>query len=310
MFDKRRIFTIGMISLTVFPVCSYAYIEDKNAKSSDEAVAASRGKEIYEGACAPCHGILGDGNGPAATSLDPHPRDFTSGIYKFRSTPSGELPTDDDIFRIISKGIPNTMMPAWKELLTELERRDVVAYIKTFSDDFAEYGPGEPIQIGEPPAKSPDSFLEGKSLFILMECWACHGVEGKGDGKSANSLTDDWGRKIKPFNFTKGNYKSGSDPKNIYTTLNTGLNGTPMPSFAGALLFGSDTFEDISYYAKAFSPIEIAVLQTYLSNQPSSEEIESMSDEDKQALSNRRSWSLVHYVKSFARKKSLFQQLF
>ncbi|MFQ5771225.1 MAG: c-type cytochrome, partial [bacterium] len=214
----------------------------------DKAVAVIRGQQVYNRACIACHGVVGDGNGPAAKYLNPRPRDFTSGTYKFRSTPSGELPTDEDLYRTVTIGIPRTMMPAWRDLLTEQERRDVVAYIKTFSNKFRQMGPGTPIQISREPKMSLQTIAEGKKLYMIMECWACHGLSGKGDGKSANTLKDDWGYKIKPFNFTLGNYKGGKDNRSIYKTFNTGLNGTPMPSYAETFLFGGDSIGDLSSY--------------------------------------------------------------
>ena len=72
----------------------------------------AQGKVIYEKKCALCHGEKGDGNGPSASLLDPRPRDFTKGKYKIRTSASGRLPTDADLFRIISEGMPGTSMPA------------------------------------------------------------------------------------------------------------------------------------------------------------------------------------------------------
>src|SRR5690606_38278454 len=86
---------------------------------------AAAGKPLYDLRCAPCHGIKGDGNGPAAELLDPRPRDFTSGIYKIRTT-SNKVPTDQDIFRIITEGMPGTSMPGWA-VLPEKDRCNLVA---------------------------------------------------------------------------------------------------------------------------------------------------------------------------------------
>lgn len=276
----------------------------------DKAVAVIRGQQVYNRACIACHGVVGDGNGPAAKYLNPRPRDFTSGTYKFRSTPSGELPTDEDLYRTVTIGIPRTMMPAWRDLLTEQERRDVVAYIKTFSNKFRQMGAGTPIQISREPKMSLQTIAEGKKLYMIMECWACHGVSGKGDGKSANTLKDDWGYKIKPFNFTLGNYKGGKDNRSIYKTFNTGLNGTPMPSYAETFLFGGDSIGDLSSYREAYSAGEVAALKTYLDSQPTEEELGKMSEEELHKLINRRKWSLVHFVKSLSRKEGLFYRLF
>src|SRR5262245_37399006 len=72
-----------------------------------------RGKQLSEAKCALCHGASGKGDGPAAERLLPRPRDFTAGKFKIRSTASGQLPTDDDLVRVIRDGMPGTSMPAW-----------------------------------------------------------------------------------------------------------------------------------------------------------------------------------------------------
>lgn len=302
--------SVPLLSILLQPAPTYCQVPESAALIRvDQTVALLRGRQIYERACVACHGISGDGNGPAAKYLDPRPRVFTSGTYKFRSTPSGQLPTDEDLFRTVTSGIPRTMMPAWRDLLIEQDRRDVVAYIKTFSDKFEQSGPGTPIQIDEEPRVTPQSISEGKSLYIIMECWVCHGAGGKGDGGSSNTLKDDWGHKIKPFNFTLGNYKGGKKNRSVYKTFNTGLNGTPMPSYAETFLFGGDSIGDLSSYREAYSASEVAALQAYLDTQPSEEKMGAMSDAELEKLINRRRWSLVHFVKSLSRKESLFYRL-
>src|SRR5215472_15137358 len=84
-----------------------------------------RGKAVYEKWCLECHGEAGDGNGAAAKFMLPPPRDFTKGVYKIRTTASGELPTDDDLFYVVSEGMPGSAMPEWKSKLSEGERKDV-----------------------------------------------------------------------------------------------------------------------------------------------------------------------------------------
>src|SRR3990172_3808821 len=105
------------------------------------------GKQIYNFRCAPCHGFGGAGDGPAAMTLDPRPRDFTRGLFKFKSSPPGEVVLDEDLFRTISRGIPGTAMPSWKHLLSEEQRWQVIAYIKTFSNRFKEAKPAPPVPV-------------------------------------------------------------------------------------------------------------------------------------------------------------------
>ena len=197
----------------------------------------SEGSRVYARYCIGCHGENGDGKGPAARLLVVKPRDFTSGVFKFRSTPTGTLPTDEDLYRTITRGVYRTSMPDWG-LLSERERLAVLQYIKGFYPRWDERGPGTPISIPQPPASfgSAESVARGKQLFELLECWACHGKEGKGDGPSAATLgADAWGNKQRPFDFTSGRLKSGPTVKDIYRTFMTGINGTAMPSYADIL---------------------------------------------------------------------------
>ena len=76
--------------------------------AADGGAALEAGKKVYEQHCIQCHGEKGDGQGPAAVHLQPRPRDFTSGKFKLRTTPSGALPTDDDLKRVVRMGMPYT----------------------------------------------------------------------------------------------------------------------------------------------------------------------------------------------------------
>ncbi len=204
------------------------------AREARRLEALKEGKRLYRRACATCHGASGDGFGPSARALDPRPRDFTKGAFKWRSTASGLLPLDGDLYWTISRGIPGTRMPAWKDLLTEEERWSLVEAVKSFSSRFQE----EPIEeedivkIPEAPPATPESIAQGQQLFEKFKCWECHGRSGRGDGPSAATLKDSWGVPIKPFDFTTGGYRCGGADSDIYRTFFTGLNGTPMPSFA------------------------------------------------------------------------------
>jgi mono/diheme cytochrome c family protein len=260
---------------------------------------AARGQTVYQKACAACHGETGNGKGQGARPLHPKPRDFTTGIYKFRTTALGDLPTDSDLLRTVTNGLPHTQMPSFKNTLTEQERVDVVAYIKKFSADFEE-AEGEPevIAIPEPPASSPAYVAEGRNVFMTLDCWTCHGPMGKGDGNAAKGLKDGWGNPIRPMNLTNTQYKGGADAKNIYRTIHTGLNGTPMSAFGGAFGFGGDKELNSSALATAFSKSEIAALQAYMASQPTAAAVSAMDADEKEALTQRRKWALVHYVRS------------
>ena len=208
------------------------------------------GEAVYQRRCVGCHGVKGDGNGPVATFLNPRPRNFTIGAFKFRSTPSGSLPTDGDLYRTLTRGVRWTAMPTWHEI-PEKDRIAVIAYIKTFSSRWREEKPEPAIQIGEPPRARPELLARGKDLYKQAKCWECHGDSGKGDGVSADRLKDDLGFKIRPADFTKGQFKGGGNVRDIFRAMTTGLDGSPMPSFADSMK--EDERWAISYYVLSFS---------------------------------------------------------
>ena len=213
--------------------------------ASDETLA--EGAAIYLQRCSFCHGLLGDGNGPAAEYLDPRPRDFTLGTFKFRTTQSGELPRDEDLFRTISRGLAGTAMQAFdsdliKNGLAENERWAVIDYIKTFAIEF-EDPELDPVKNGlvvtlpqEQPPYSEALVAKGKEVFEHAKCWECHGKLGRGDGQESFDRTDDWGFPIRIRNVTHPwKIKAGIKVEDIYMRFSTGVNGTPMPSFVDAL---------------------------------------------------------------------------
>jgi cytochrome c oxidase cbb3-type subunit I/II len=211
---------------------------------------ADRGRAVYERRCVGCHGEQGDGNGPAATFLDPRPRNFTLGSFKFRTTPSGSLPTDGDLYRTLTRGVRWTAMPTWHELPGN-DRVAVIAYLKTFSPRWKEERPEPPIVVGEPPPPTPALLARGKALYAQAKCAQCHAEDGRGDGPSATELRDDLKFPIRPTDFTRGQFKGGGDVTDIYRTMTTGLDGTPMPSFADAMT--DDERWAISYHVLSFS---------------------------------------------------------
>lgn len=192
-------------------------------------------KSDYRRYCAGCHGDLGDGNGENAIWLDPKPRDFTIATFKCRSTPTGTLPTDEDLYDTIGRGLTNSNMPIWNTF-TKQQRADLVAYIKTFSPRWEKEKAGEPIKVTAEPPVTIESIAHGKALFTKMECWKCHGPQGKGDGPSAATLTDSKDQPIRPYDFSSGKddsrFKCGSANADLYLIFMTGVDGTPMPSFA------------------------------------------------------------------------------
>jgi cytochrome c oxidase cbb3-type subunit 2 len=208
------------------------------------------GREVYQSRCVGCHGVKGDGNGVAATFLSPRPRDFTAGVFKFRTTPTGSLPTDGDLFRTVTRGVRWTAMPTWHEL-PDKERLAVVAFIKNFSTRFKDEMPEPPLAIGDPPKATPELIARGKELYVKAKCFQCHGDGGKGDGPSADELKDLAGFPIPPADFTRGQFKGGSSVRDVYRTMALGLDGTPMPSFADSM--NEQERWAISYYVLSLS---------------------------------------------------------
>jgi cytochrome c oxidase cbb3-type subunit 2 len=193
---------------------------------------ADSGKQDYRRWCIGCHGVYGDGNGENAPWIEPKPRDFTAATFKCRSTPTGTLPTDEDLYEAVTRGFNTTNMPQWRPL-TPQTRADLVAYVKTFSPRWKTEKPGTAISISPETPITMESIARGKALFVKLECWKCHGPLGRGDGPSAATLTDSKDQPIKPYNFsTGGRLKCGETNADIYRDFMTGLDGTPMPSFA------------------------------------------------------------------------------
>jgi cytochrome c oxidase cbb3-type subunit 2 len=193
---------------------------------------AKDAKGDYRRYCVVCHGENGDGNGESFPWVDPKPRDFQLGIFKCRSTPTGTLPTDEDLFNTIARGMDRSNMPQWSTF-TKQERADLVAWIKHFSPRWVSEKPGSPITIPPEPEVTADRIKAGRDVFARVQCWKCHGVLGQANGPSASTLQDDLGRPIAAFNFTEGaRPKCGDTDRDIYRIFMTGLDGTPMPSFA------------------------------------------------------------------------------
>ena len=196
---------------------------------------AEAGKALYYRYCWGCHGARGNGDGENAPYLNILPRNFVAGTFKCRSTPTGTLPLDQDLYNSVERGFNFTNMPSWIALTVE-ERANLVAFIKTFSPRWKTEKPGDPIQVPPEPALTVASIQHGKELFQKLECWKCHGNEGRGDGPSASTLTDSNDQPIRPYNFTSDNRsKCGHTNQDLYKIFMTGLDGTPMPSFADVI---------------------------------------------------------------------------
>lgn len=200
--------------------------------------------QLYQTYCMQCHGETGNGQGELAYVLYPKPRDFTRGIFKLRSTPSGSVPTDEDLARTIRTGMPGTAMPSFY-FLGDDRVNLLVSYVKQLSQDCSQgepckkhfETPPQPVEMTEPLPASEELIAKGREVYTKVGCHTCHGEAGKGDGVSAAGLKDTWGYPIRVRDFTQGTYLGGGDPKDLYLRFTTGLDGTPMPSYGDTIQF-------------------------------------------------------------------------
>lgn len=237
---------------------------DAEAAASTGLFEVSRlepGERTYIRQCAGCHGLAGDGGGPSASYLDPRPRNFRKGHFKFTTTPWGSRPRREDLYRTITRGLVGSAMPRF-HLLPEEKRWDVVEYVRFMAAQgefeqtmltYAELEEGPPdvdevlesvveawqgldeqYPASEEPPADDASVARGRELF-QTNCANCHGEGGKGDGPSADEFLDAWGYPIRPRDLTTGQLRVGLEGKDLWVLLAHGIKGTPMPGYLGAV---------------------------------------------------------------------------
>lgn len=218
-----------------------------------------QGRHVYERNCVICHGERGDGKGEFSASLRPRPRSFREGMFKFRSTPPGALPTDDDLRRTITGGLSGTAMGMFKQLSAH-DVDAVITYVKSFSRRWRKpenYAP--PLKLAPPPAWFNDAAglkthaASGGRLFAA-NCAACHGAKADGKGPAAIVLQDIWGHPAAPSDLRQPHLRCGDTPADIYRVLTTGLNGTAMVSFDTVLTPAQRW--DIAAYVLSLRPMD------------------------------------------------------
>ncbi len=191
---------------------------------------APLGERVYLENCAICHGPDGRGNGAAAPSMIPRPRDFTAGLYKYKSTAAGEPASKADLLRTVRDGLQASGMPYWRDVLTAEEIGAVVQYIRRFGPASDKAEPA-PVAIGAPVPPGPESAARGAALYARLGCAACHGADLRGsielrDAKGypviSRDLTAPW------------TFRGGAAPEQIWLRLTTGLAPGPMPSYAAS----------------------------------------------------------------------------
>lgn len=230
---------------------TFAYRPTQKIPSSPALLA--EGKKIYAQQCAPCHGINGDGEGEAAYLLYPKPRDFISGQYRIVSTWE-RLPTDEDLYTTISRGIPGSAMPSWAHL-PEQTRWGLVHYIKTFAQNpiqpntaESESGAGV-IKVPPEPPYTAEAASRAQEFF-RDACASCHGEKGKGDG--VQEQFDEKGYPTRPRDLTVGVFKGIPEPQEVYRRIVAGLPGTPMPMSDWS--YGADAWDLTHFILSMSSP--------------------------------------------------------
>ncbi len=220
------------------------------------------GHDTYMQYCYQCHGVQGDGNGPAAPGMYPVPRNFTTGLFKFAAVSAGELPRDLDLKHTIKVGLRGTQMLPWD--ISEERMHAVVQYIKTFSPRWTTDPIGAPLEQSEDPwgvKLTSEAVAQGKKIYHgLAQCYSCHpsyaslseidaySKDLTGNGVSVIresphvSIVQDTqhGQKVMPPDFTKTPVKTGGSPATTYQVLNAGLGGTTMAAWKGMLSASGD----------------------------------------------------------------------
>ncbi len=265
-----------------------------------------RGHLVYQKYCVGCHGAYGDGQGVAAARLITQPRDFTSGIYKFRSTDSGSLPLEADLYRTITRGLARVSMPAFR-LMPEGDRMAVVEYIKTF---YPGWDDEKHRRVTVPVPHPPDDLTNGhrvtrgRMVYLQMGCGKCHGVDGRGTGATQTEYVDAWVEPQAAFDFTRGSLKGGNAAEDIYRTFHTGLRSV-MPTFGGDTMAGV-AGDGFATAVAEIDPNEAAELAAVLDQFPAEAATiyGEMTDQDRLALAERNSWDLVAYILSLRQSGS------
>lgn len=285
-----------------------------------------KGRDVYSFYCQQCHGVTGDGRGPAADILRPRPRDYRLGKFKFTSTPYGNKPRRADLMETVRRGVSGTSMPSFS-LLGDDELEAVIDYVLVLTHrgelenslkleadiavDEEEYVQEEIVDfivkkwedaegatvypLTPQPRFTAENVQRGYEVFLEVGCIKCHGVDGRG-ATEGEIRKDDWGFVTKAADITSGMLHGGAEPIDIYRRIHSGINGTPMPNFSGALKQNPEKLWDLTAYVmylanvrregKSVTPIEFpkpgeSVLEATMELSQSQTEIEDEANKEE-----------------------------
>jgi len=255
---KRRLFLVLLlVPLTALAVALYLIFRapppaPPGPAAMPEEVRLARGRELYGLYCLACHGDKGGGDGRAARYLYPRPRNFGAGAFRIVST-ANAVPSNADLLRVITRGMPGSAMFPFAHLSDE-DREALVAQVRSLiqtlteerlrqaANDRGETDPdwvserlerltrvGETLDVpSEWPEPDADSLARGSALF-REQCATCHGLTGNGD--VVQVMRNDDGMVARARDFTRGLFKSGRDPRQLYARTVLGMPGSPMPAY-------------------------------------------------------------------------------
>ena len=240
----------------------------------------SEAADLYRPQCFHCHGAEGGGDGSTSSFLNPKPRDYRPGKFKWTALKDKGRPRHDDLFRILEEGIWTTAMPNFRRF-TDAQIHGLVDYVRLLAIRgeteilvISDFGEDEPITTqgvfenyqlvvdrwkeaeglviayeGEVPHPTPERIERGRYLFVTpgeeggANCASCHGDLGLGDGPAVeepDKAVDDWGNPIRPRDLTSGTFRFGRRPIDVYRRIYAGINGTPMPEHIGQQITDMD----------------------------------------------------------------------
>jgi len=243
-------FAMLLLLSTLVQSQEVAEMEKMDGMNNPNTMAVMKGKMIFSMSCVYCHGSKGEGDGAASMFLGPysHPRpnNLTMGVFKFRSTESGELPMLTDLMRTIREGIPG-YMPSFRNLGEEGIKSVAMYVTKEFiQEELPTTTTIKYVKHVGPYIYSSKSVWRGRILYGIMKCNECHGEDGKG---GRTNLKDERKLLIHPIDFTRQEtFGNGTSHEDIYRTIMTGLDGTPMPGYSDLFKGEEDSAWDLVHF--------------------------------------------------------------